>query len=82
MRGDPVAFLGRWEPATTYYHTPMPEKLPRGTTAYVCECGKRWVFPKMAVPGQKAMQPCDCGRTLVMENGIIYGTPASHNRRT
>ncbi len=59
----------------SYYHTPMPEKLTRGTTGYVCECGKKWAFPIAADAGTKTVQPCDCGRMLVLENGIVYGKP-------
>jgi hypothetical protein len=57
----------------------MPEHTPRGTTtAYICECGKKWVFSKADVAGTPAVQrPCACGRTLVVGKGVIYANTIS-----
>jgi hypothetical protein len=55
----------------------MPEKPPLGATDYACECGKKWVFPKAAVADKEAVRlPCECGRTLVIGNGVVYLRPA------
>ena len=51
---------------------------PTGNTAYICECGKKWIFPKaVAASGKRAEHPCKCGRIVVVKNGLIYGIPAS-----
>jgi hypothetical protein len=49
---------------------------PIGNTAYVCECGKKWVFSKAAVASKEAQHPCKCGRIVVVKNGLIYGIPS------
>ena len=59
----------------------MPETAPRGDIAYVCECGKKWVFTKAAAATVKPMlRPCKCGRTVVVAKGLIYGTPTPPER--
>jgi hypothetical protein len=49
---------------------------PIGNIAYVCECGKKWVFSKAVAAGKPAQHPCKCGRTIVVKNSLIYGIPA------
>ena len=58
------------------YHTSMPEKPAGATIAYICECGKKWTFPKAeAARKEAAMRTCACGRTLVLQYGFIYSVP-------
>ncbi len=51
----------------------MPETSSSAIVAYVCECGKKWTFPKKNTTGKRSTK-CECGRTIVIEEGIIYGT--------
>jgi hypothetical protein len=54
----------------------MPESAPRGDTAYICECGRKWVFPKAAAATLKPLRrSCRCGRTIVVAKGLVYSTP-------
>ena len=56
----------------TVYHTPMPEN-SKGTTAYRCECGKKWTFKNSDLTADST-QPCNCGRTIMVYKGGIFGT--------
>jgi hypothetical protein len=56
--------------------TRMLRNPPIGNIAYVCECGKKWVFSKAVAAGKPAQHPCKCGRTIVVKNSLIYGIPA------
>lgn len=59
-----------------YYPTFMPETAPRGDVAYICECGKKWVFTKAAATTVKPLRrPCQCGRIIVVAKGLVYSTP-------
>jgi hypothetical protein len=52
--------------------------------AYVCECGKKWFFARDEVDSKEARTlRCACGRTIVIEGGIVYGTgyPQSTSRK-
>lgn len=49
------------------YHTGMSGK----TVAYLCECGKKWVFEEQVLTGDHAVH-CECGRTIVIHDGEIY----------
>jgi hypothetical protein len=43
--------------------------------AYVCECGGKWFFARDEVNSKEARTlKCACGRTIVIEDGIVYGT--------
>jgi len=54
----------------------MTETSPLGDVAYICECGKKWVFSKAAAATAKPMyRSCKCGRTVVVAKGLIYSTP-------
>jgi len=45
------------------------------TTAYICECGKRWHLSGKEVSAkQTRTMKCVCGRTIVVKDGIVYGT--------
>ena len=52
------------------------------STAYVCACGKKWVFLKReaAKPGVLRL-PCRCGRTLLVGRGLIYAADAEIRQR-
>ena len=55
------------------------------TTAYICECGKKWVFTRDEVETKEARTlGCGCGRTIVIQGGVVYGTgcprPSSRKR--
>ena len=53
----------------------MSKNPPTGNIAYICECGKKWVFPKtVAASTQLAQHPCTCGRVVMVQNGLIYAT--------
>jgi hypothetical protein len=51
----------------------MPETSKAGTTAYQCECGKKWTFKKSETNGDSTQQ-CTCDRTIVICLGAIYST--------
>ena len=54
----------------------MPETAPRGDTAYLCECGKKWVFSKAAAATLTPLRrSCPCGRTIVVAKGLVYSVP-------
>ena len=40
--------------------------------AYLCECGKKWSIPKKNVAKGPSSFKCECGRTIVVEEGIVY----------
>jgi len=43
--------------------------------AYVCECGEKWFFARDEVNSKEARTlKCACGRMIVIEDGIVYGT--------
>lgn len=50
----------------------MPETPKAGTSAYQCECGKKWTFKKSETNADSTQQ-CTCGRTIVISKGAIYG---------
>ncbi len=55
------------EAHATRYHTGMSGK----TVAYVCECGKKWVFEK---DGRDSAVQCKCGRSIVVKRDAVYST--------
>jgi hypothetical protein len=56
----------------------MTRNPPTGNIAYICECGKKWIFPKAAAATSKESQhPCKCGRIVVVKNGLIFGIPGT-----
>jgi hypothetical protein len=40
-----------------------------GPFAYICECGKKWVFSTADV---NTTRRCDCGRILVVQQQAVY----------
>ena len=46
---------------------------PEETSAYMCECGKKWEFTPSERAEDKALK-CRCGRSVVIRNGSVYGT--------
>ena len=43
--------------------------------AYVCECGKKWFLTRNEADSQETRTfRCACGRTIVIESGIVYST--------
>ena len=43
--------------------------------AYICECGEKWVFARDKVDTEEARtQACVCGRTIVIQRGVVYST--------
>jgi hypothetical protein len=41
--------------------------------AYICECGKKWIFGRDEVDTEEAhTQACVCGRTIVIQRGVVY----------
>ena len=58
---------------------PMAETITPVKKAYACECGKRWsIVVKRA--GIYTMA-CACGRTVVIQNGVIYSTEKGATKR-
>ncbi len=56
----------------------MPEIPSRGHTAYVCECGKKWIFDKTTAAAVKPLRrACKCGRTVVVAKGLVYSVPTA-----
>jgi len=54
------------------------------TMAYICECGEKWVFTRDEVETKEARTlGCGCGRTIVIQGGVVYGTggPRPSSRR-
>ena len=52
--------------------------------AYICECGKKWVFTRNEVDTKDARTlKCACGTTIVIQAGIVYGrdNPRSGSRK-
>jgi hypothetical protein len=52
--------------------------------AYICECGKEWIFTRKEVDTEEAhTQACLCGRTLVIQRSVVYGrdNPRSGSRK-
>jgi hypothetical protein len=52
----------------------MPADIGLGTLAYLCECGKKWSIPKKNLSKGPSSFKCECGRTIVVEEGIMYST--------
>ena len=45
------------------------------TMAYICECGEKWSFTRVEVETKEARTlGCGCGRTIVIQGGVVYGT--------
>jgi predicted SprT family Zn-dependent metalloprotease len=52
--------------------------------AYICECGKKWVSMRNEIATtEEHIFSCDCGRTIVTRDGIVYGTgsPCAGSRK-
>jgi len=52
---------------------------------YICECREKWVFTRDEVETKEARTlGCGCGRTIVIQGGVVYGTggprPSSRKR--
>jgi len=64
---------------------PNPQQAPaHHAMAYICECGEKWVFTRNEVDIKEARTlRCACGRTIVIQSGIVYGTgyPRSGSRK-
>ena len=64
---------------------PAPQQAPvHHAMAYICECGKKWVFTRNEVDTNEARTlKCACGRTIVIQAGIVYGrdNPRSGSRK-
>lgn len=62
-----------------------PQQAPvHHAMAYVCECGEKWVFARKEVGTKEARTlRCACGRTTVIQAGIVYGrdNPRSGSRK-
>jgi hypothetical protein len=49
------------------------DHMPDTRVSYQCECGKRWtITPSETEP--RTTLTCKCGRTIVVRDGLIYGT--------
>ncbi len=59
----------------------MGAQLAEPVKAYLCECGKKWTFQKKNTLGKRSTK-CECGRTIVVEEGIVYGTAKESARTT
>jgi hypothetical protein len=51
----------------------MPENAKAGTAAYLCECGRKWIFSKAEL-NTDSTKPCKCGRAIIVQHGAIYST--------
>ena len=49
--------------------------MPQSTIAYLCECGKKWTFPRREASAKDpSTVQCVCGRTITVRDGIVYST--------
>jgi hypothetical protein len=52
-----------------------PQQPPNHHVAYICECGEKLMFTRDEVSTKEARTlRCACGRTIVIERGILYST--------
>jgi hypothetical protein len=58
----------------------MPDN-PTAVIAYICECGKKWTFQKKNTTGKRSVK-CDCGRYIMIDEGLIYSTAKEGGRAT
>ena len=47
--------------------------MAQSTIAYLCECGKKWIFPRKEGQGPSKVK-CSCGRTILLRDGVVYST--------
>jgi hypothetical protein len=47
--------------------------MPDSRVSYQCECGKHWNITPNEISTDKTLK-CECGRTIVVQNGFIYST--------
>ena len=47
--------------------------MPDNQLAYECECGKHWSMTAAEADISKKLK-CKCGRTIVIQNGLVYST--------
>ena len=53
----------------------MPDTRAKGSTAYVCECGRKRVFQKVAIEKLRGeVGRCQCGQIIIAHDGVLYGT--------
>lgn len=58
-----------------------PQRTPvHHAMAYICECGEKLVFTREEVATKEARTlRCACGRTIVIQRGIVYGAGHPHS---
>ena len=58
-----------------------PQRTPvRQAMGYICECGEKMVFTREEVATKEPRTlKCACGRTIVIQRGIVYGAGYSQS---
>jgi hypothetical protein len=70
-----LRLLPQCERQVTKRARPMIAEKPISlTTAYFCECGKKWDFLKEEAATERILtRRCSCGRTIILWKSAIYG---------
>ena len=52
----------------------MPHESTGVVMAYLCACGKKWSIARKTGKDANTSFRCDCGRSIVVHEGVVYAT--------